>query len=133
MEQPREHVRRWLVQAVLAALAPRRAGFAALVDAARPVPSQLAAVELRLDGLAQRVAAQHAGLRRVGADFAPDFTIDEVLRRHPGAAQALAGFGLPGCGGCAVRQDETLAEAADAYGLDLDAMLGALQGLLTTP
>jgi hybrid cluster-associated redox disulfide protein len=133
VEQPRERVRRWLVQAVRNELAPRRAALASLVDAARPLPLHLSAVELRLDGLSHRVVAQSAGLARVGAPFAPDFTIDEVLRRHAGAAQVLAGFGLPGCGGCAVRQDETLAEAADAYGLDLEAMLDGLQGLLAVP
>ena len=133
MEQPRERARRWLSQAVQAQLAPRRVAFAALVEAAQPVGAQVSSAELRLDGHAQQVEAQRAGLRRVDADFAPDFSIDEVLRRHAGAAAVLGGFGLPGCGGCAVRQDESLAEAAEAYGLDLTAMLGALQGLLAVP
>ncbi len=57
-------------------------------------------------------------------------TIDQAWRRHPGAPAVFARFHLPACDGCAVRFDESVEEAAAAYGLDLRALLAALDALL---
>lgn len=56
----------------------------------------------------------------------PQNTIEEVLQSHPGAQQVLASVDLPNCGGCLVRFDETLAEAADNYEFDLQRVLNRL-------
>jgi len=65
--------------------------------------------------------------------FTMDMTMAMVLRRHRGAKGVLAGVGLPGCEGCAVRHDETLAEAVEAYGFDGADLLRRLNALLATP
>jgi hybrid cluster-associated redox disulfide protein len=65
--------------------------------------------------------------------FLPEMTMEAVLLRHPGAARVLARHGLPGCGGCAVRFDETLGEAALAYGLHLSELLIELDALPGMP
>jgi hybrid cluster-associated redox disulfide protein len=62
--------------------------------------------------------------------FEPAMTIDAAWRRHPGTQAIFARHHLPGCDGCAVRHDETLAEAADAYGLMLEPLLHELNDLL---
>jgi iron-sulfur cluster repair protein YtfE (RIC family) len=60
------------------------------------------------------------------AILTPKNTIEEVLQSHPEAQQVLASVDLPNCGGCLVRFDETLAEAADNYEFDLQRVLNRL-------
>jgi hybrid cluster-associated redox disulfide protein len=57
-------------------------------------------------------------------------TIDQAWRKHPGTRNVFAQHHLPSCDGCAVRFDETIAEAAGAYGLELGALLEELNALL---
>lgn len=71
-----------------------------------------------------------ARARAPTAPFSQGWTMDQVLARHPGARQVLASHHLPACDRCAVRFDETLAEAADAYGLPLVPLLDQLNALL---
>jgi len=59
-------------------------------------------------------------------------TIDQAWHNHPGAPAVFARHHLPACDGCAVRFDETLAEATQAYGIDLDAFLQQLNALGST-
>ena len=87
--------------------------------------------------LAARVTAVEATLQRLRADqelwsqpFHGEMTIDQAWRRHPGAPGIFARFHLPSCDTCAVRHDETLAEAVTAYDLDGEALLQALNSLL---
>ncbi|NFE49006.1 DUF1858 domain-containing protein [Clostridium botulinum] len=54
-----------------------------------------------------------------------DMTIDEIVRNQEGAAEVLMSFGM-GCVGCPSAQSETLAEAAMVHGMELDALLEAL-------
>ena len=54
-----------------------------------------------------------------------DMTIGEIVRTHEGAAEVLMSFGM-GCVGCPSAQSETLAEAAMVHGMELDALLEAL-------
>lgn len=95
----------------------------------------------RLDQTASRAESAAAGL--VGSwraqveafswrtrPFDGDMTVDAAWRRHPGTPTIFAQHHLPACSGCAVRFDETLAEASQAYGLSLDALLGELNDLL---
>ena len=61
--------------------------------------------------------------------FHAEMTIDEAWFAHPGAPGVFAKHHLPGCDGCSVRFEETLAEAAEAYSIDLAAFLHELNRL----
>ena len=54
-----------------------------------------------------------------------DSTIAELLREKPESAQVLFRFGM-GCLGCAIANNETIREAAQAHGIPLGEMLSAL-------
>lgn len=54
-----------------------------------------------------------------------DMVIGELLRQKPEAAQVLMAFGL-GCVGCPASQMESLEEAAQVHGMDLQKLLDAL-------
>jgi hybrid cluster-associated redox disulfide protein len=56
--------------------------------------------------------------------------IEAAWHHHPSAPSVFARHHLPACDGCAVRFDETLAEACAAYGLDIDAFVKELNALL---
>jgi hybrid cluster-associated redox disulfide protein len=61
--------------------------------------------------------------------FHAEMTIDEAWFAHPGAPGVFAQHHLPGCDGCSVRFEETLSEAAEAYGIDLERFLHELNNL----
>ena len=61
--------------------------------------------------------------------FTPEMTIEQAWHAHPKAPSVFADHHLPSCDGCSVRFEETLAEAAEAYGLDLDSFLTQLNTL----
>jgi hypothetical protein len=86
---------------------------------------------------ARELADLAAEVRRLVADtahmtgpFVPTMTVEQAWRRHPLARTVFAQHHLPSCDQCAVRFDETVGEAADAYDLDLEQMMGALNALL---
>lgn len=54
-----------------------------------------------------------------------DMTIGEVIRQDPNAARILMGMGL-GCVSCPASQAETLEEAAEVHGIDIEQMLSVL-------
>ncbi|MCY6371872.1 DUF1858 domain-containing protein [Clostridium ganghwense] len=54
-----------------------------------------------------------------------DMTIGELIRQDMSKAEVLMSFGM-GCVGCPSAQGETLEEAAMVHGLDLNALLEAL-------
>lgn len=62
--------------------------------------------------------------------FTPDVRIDELTAIHPAATDVLASFHIGGCSDCAVDDADTLAGAAREKGVELDKLLGALNGLL---
>lgn len=62
--------------------------------------------------------------------FHKDMTIGEALRLHPVAQTVMAGFHLGGCSSCDIKEDHILGAAAKDYGIDLDRLLEALNGLL---
>ena len=62
----------------------------------------------------------------VPIQFHAAMTIEEAWHNHPAAPSVFREFHLPACDGCAVRFEETIEEAASAYGLDLSAFLNAL-------
>lgn len=88
------------------------------------------ALELAVAALRGGLAATQADLALFRSPFAPSMTVDQAWRRHSGAATVFACNDLPACDGCAVRFDETLEEAAAAYGLNLSQLLSDLNALL---
>lgn len=120
-----------------------RGAWADRAAAAGTLTAPTAALQARigaLSGLDLRVEAQLRALhRRVEAEalragpFVADMTIEAALRRHPGARAALARRQLPACDRCAVRHDETVEEAAAAYGFALPVLLDELNALLSSP
>lgn len=75
-----------------------------------------------------RVALRH---QQGTATFTPDMTVREVLMVHPQAEQVMASFHLGGCSHCAVEPNETLSDACQQHGVDLQALVGNLN--LLTP
>jgi hybrid cluster-associated redox disulfide protein len=62
--------------------------------------------------------------------FSADMTIEQAWHAHPAAPQVFSKYHLPACDGCAVRFDERLEEAAQAYGIDLNQFLRDLNDIL---
>lgn len=54
-----------------------------------------------------------------------DMTIGELIRLNPKAVPVLMSFGM-GCVGCPSAQMETLEDAAQVHGMDINKMLEAL-------
>lgn len=54
-----------------------------------------------------------------------EMVISEVLAQKEGAAEILMSFGL-GCLGCPSAQMESIADAAEIHGIEIDALIEAL-------
>ena len=54
-----------------------------------------------------------------------DMTIGEIIKKDSTRAEVLMAFGM-GCVGCPSAQAETLEEASEVHGLNLEALLEAL-------
>lgn len=54
-----------------------------------------------------------------------DMTIGEIIRKDASRAEVLMAFGM-GCVGCPSAQAETLEEAAMVHGINLEALVTAL-------
>jgi hybrid cluster-associated redox disulfide protein len=92
----------------------------------------MSSLRSRLRTPIRRVA--HEFLRRIGREqkppiFTTDMTIDEAWHAHSDAPGVFARHHLPSCDGCAVRFDESLQEATEAYGIDLADFLKELNSL----
>ncbi len=57
-----------------------------------------------------------------------DMTIGEILRTNPAVAPVLMEAGMH-CLGCPSAQAETLEEAAMVHGMDIDALMQAIEEL----
>ncbi|GDX78867.1 hypothetical protein LBMAG42_06780 [Deltaproteobacteria bacterium] len=117
-EAARAHA--WLVCAVRSELAPRKP----LVAAVR---EELEASLPALDGLDDALVV--ALSRLDPGPFRAEMTVHAAHARDPRAQAVFARRGLPGCPDCAVGADETLAQAAQAEGFSLSAMLDELREL----
>jgi len=103
-----------------------------------PLQAELAALTQAQEAAARAAMAAALAAKALQADlavltrpqFSADMTLDQVWRRHPGVRALFAARHLPACDGCALRHDETLAEAADAYDLDLSVLLVELNALI---
>ncbi|RME23166.1 MAG: hypothetical protein D6798_14110, partial [Deltaproteobacteria bacterium] len=111
-------------------LAPRRAARRQLDEGVADLRRRLDALQLEVGRVRAALSAADETWTLRTMPFSADMTIDRAWRRHPGAAAVFRRHHLPACDGCAVRFDETLAEAARAYDLDLDRLLEELAGLL---
>jgi len=54
-----------------------------------------------------------------------EMTIGELVRTYPDTIPVLFSFGM-GCVGCPSAQAETLEEAAQVHGMDIDAFMTAI-------
>jgi hybrid cluster-associated redox disulfide protein len=57
-------------------------------------------------------------------------TVAEVLALHPDAGDVMAQFHLGGCSSCSISEHHVLGPACESYGVDVNRLLGALNGLL---
>ena len=114
-----------------ALLPPARADLRDLDHQRTALDARLDAVERRLaragDRLTATARALSAGRPLPRTALGPDTTIEAAWHSSPDAPAVFARHHLPACDGCAVRFDETLAEAADAYELNLDRLLADLR------
>lgn len=62
--------------------------------------------------------------------FTAAMTVDSALALHPAARWVFAAYHIGGCDGCSAAADETLAEVARGYRLDLEQLLTDLNALL---
>lgn len=100
-------------------------------DLRRELDQRTIRLEAQVLELERRARQRDLRSRVAREGFRPDMTMDEILLAHPGAARVLQGVHLPHCQGCAVRFDETLEEAAQAYGLALGPLLTSLDALVS--
>jgi len=64
------------------------------------------------------------------AHFTAAMTVDSALALHPAARWVFAAYHIGGCDGCSSAADETLADVAEGYKLDLERLLADLNSLL---
>lgn len=121
----------WLRSELRAVLQLRR-GLLPPAEGPRELDRRLTRSEAQVLELERRLRQRNVRRRVTREGFRPDMTMDEVLLAHPGAARVLQGVHLPHCQGCAVRFDETLEEAALAYGLALRPLLSSLNALISS-
>ena len=62
--------------------------------------------------------------------FQLDMTVADAMAVHPRVAEVFAAFHLGGCAHCGVSQVETIEQVCAAYGIDQDALLEVLEGLM---
>ena len=66
------------------------------------------------------------------SEFVPDMTVGAALAFHPAARWVFAAYHIGGCSQCAMSEEETLAQLAEAYGLPLEKLIRDLNSLLTS-
>lgn len=118
---------RGLLRRVVGEVLAERRGLLFELDGER---GEVEGLTVEVAGLRRELGALRGDLELLGQPFLARMTMDQAWRRHPGAAAVFARHHLPACDGCAVRFDETVEEAASAYGLDLGRLLAELNALL---
>jgi len=58
-----------------------------------------------------------------------DMTIAEAMSMHTRAREVFAGYHLGGCSHCGIADFETIEQVCSGYGVPIDAILEALEGL----
>ena len=59
-------------------------------------------------------------------------TVGAALAFHPAARWVFAAYHIGGCSQCAMSEEETLAQLAEAYGLPLEKLIRDLNSLLAS-
>jgi hybrid cluster-associated redox disulfide protein len=67
-----------------------------------------------------------------GRMFTSTTNVSEALQNHPNPRWVFAAYHLGGCNGCSRANDETLAELAEGYRIELESFLRDLNSLLAT-
>jgi hybrid cluster-associated redox disulfide protein len=118
----------------IAYLAIRRAG--ALDLRLARLNDDLITLRSRLDESQAKLSSQIVDLRLVQRrqagelKFEPGMTIADALQIHPRVAEILAAYHLGGCSNCAVSDVDTIEGACQTYGIDQNALMQTLNGLL---
>lgn len=89
-------------------------------------------VNVSHERLKQEVLSQVQGELRRGGNgpaFHRNMSVGEVIKLHPQAAAVMAGFHLGGCSSCNISDNHILGDAARDYGVNIDSLLVALNGL----
>lgn len=63
--------------------------------------------------------------------FDARMTIADAMKVHPKVQDVLASFHLGGCSHCAISDVDTIEGACQSYGIDQNALMNALNGLVT--
>lgn len=61
--------------------------------------------------------------------FSSDMTVSDAMAKHPRAAEVFAAFHLGGCAHCHINAFETIEQVCEAYGVEVEMLLGVLEGL----
>lgn len=64
-----------------------------------------------------------------GKRFSEEMTMGEALLLDSRARWVLAAYHIAGCSQCAISDEETLAQVAQGYGIELGKLLGDLNSL----
>ena len=64
------------------------------------------------------------------SEFVESMTVEQAFAHHPSARWVFAAYHLGGCTSCAVSSEETLAQVAEGYGIELEKLLKDLNSLL---
>lgn len=123
-------LRALLLPRVRAALAPRSAWLAEMDAERASLGERGAALTGRLGALSREARALSEEIRLFREPFHAEMTVNQAWLRHPAARTVFARHHLPACDRCAVRFEETVAEAAAAYGLDGEALIRELNALI---
>lgn len=92
--------------------------------------SALKATNQQLD---EKISDLKLSMRRQAGEeiFRPEMTIAEAMEVHPRVEEVLAAFHLGGCSQCAVSEVDTIEGACQSYGIDQQALMQALNSLVT--
>lgn len=123
-------LRAGLAAKVRASLAPRAEALDASRAAILSLNADIQALEARAGALRRAAEGLSGELRLWSSPFDADMTVHHAWLRHPRAREVFARYHLPACDQCAVRFEETVGEAAAAYGLDREGLLSELNALL---
>jgi len=124
-----------LVALLVAFFALRRAGSlqerldradSALYELRRTLKESNAQVDEKLNDL-------RLSLRQQAGEviFRPTMTIAEAMQVHPRVSEILASFHLGGCSHCVVSEVDTIEGACQSYGIDQNALMAALNSLVS--
>lgn len=84
-------------------------------------------MHVKKETLAKQIVAVHRKENNMSG-ITKDMTIGEILRTNPNVAPVLMNAGMH-CLGCPSAQGESLEEAAMVHGIDIDALMAAIEAV----